>query len=263
MTTLAAHVAGVGLIGPGIASWPVAIAVLSGEVPYQGTPTVIPQVALLPAAERRRTGHMVRLALAAGLEAVRHAGLDPALLPTAFASSGSDGQNFHEICTTLASGERALSPTRFTNSVHNAAAGYWGIATGATAPTSVLCAYDGSFGAGLLEALTQVALEARPVLLVAHDTPYPEPMNSKRPLPDCLAVALVLAPERGAAGLGRVSAQLTSERASALADPALEALRAAIPAARCLPLLTLLAKRTPGAVVLDYLAGLQLHLTVS
>ena len=50
----------------------------------------------------------------------------------------------------------SISPTRFHNSVHNAAAGYWGIATGATAAANALCAYDASFGAGLLEALTQV-----------------------------------------------------------------------------------------------------------
>ena len=35
----------------------------------------------------------------------------------------------HEICETLATAERQVSPTRFHNSVHNAPAGYWSIAT--------------------------------------------------------------------------------------------------------------------------------------
>ena len=43
--------------------------------------------------------------------------------------------------------------------MHNAASGYWGIATGATPAANALCAYDGSFAAGLLEALTQVVIE--------------------------------------------------------------------------------------------------------
>ena len=102
---------------------------------------------------------MVKLALAAGLEATRQAGADPAQLPAIFTSSGGDGQNCHEICQALASAERQLSPTRFHNSVHNAAAGYWSIATGATPASNALCAYDASFAAGLLEALTQVAIE--------------------------------------------------------------------------------------------------------
>ena len=40
-----------------------------------------------------------------------------------------NGQVIHEICEALATDEREVSPTRFHNSVHNASAGYWGIAT--------------------------------------------------------------------------------------------------------------------------------------
>ena len=79
-------------------------------------------------------GAVVKLALAVGLEACAHAGAIPARLPAVFTSSGGDGRNCHEICAALASAERLISPTRFHNSVHNAAAGYWGIATGAPRP---------------------------------------------------------------------------------------------------------------------------------
>ncbi len=136
----------------------------------------------------------MNLALAAGLEAVAHAGADAATLPAVFTSSGGDGHNCHEICRTLASSERQLSPTRFHNSVHNAAAGYWGIATGATPASNALCAYDASFGAGLLEALTQVVTGRSAVLLVAYDASYPEPLYGARPIPHAFGVALVLAP---------------------------------------------------------------------
>jgi hypothetical protein len=84
-----------------------------------------------------------------------------------FTASGADGHNCHALCEQLATDDRQISPTRFHNSVHNAAAGYWGIATGSMAPCQVICAYDASFGAGLLDALAQVALERTPVLLIA------------------------------------------------------------------------------------------------
>ena len=263
MTALAACVDGVGLVGPGIADWPAAARLLTGEAPWVRAPTQLPKLECLPSAERRRTGTVVRLALAAGLEATARAGVDAATLPAVFTSSGGDGENCHEICQVLASAERQLSPTRFHNSVHNAAAGYWGIATGATAASNALCAYDASFGAGLLEALTQVVIERTAVLLIAHDASYPEPMRSARPIPDAFAVALMLAPQRGAASLARLVTSLTDAPADRMPEAALENLRVSIPAARSLPLLRSLARRTAGRVVLDYLDGRRLAVEVS
>jgi hypothetical protein len=163
----------------------------------------------------------------------------------------------------LASAERHLSPTRFHNSVHNAAAGYWGIATGATPASNALCAYDASFAAGLLEALTQVAVERIPVLLIAYDASYPEPLHRHRPIADAFGVALVLAPAAGAASQARLSASLSDAPADGIAEAALDALRVSIPAARSLPLLAHLARRSSGRVVLDYLAGQRLAVDVS
>lgn len=257
-----AYVAGVGLIGPGLEGWPAAAEVLRGERAYESRPTEVPPVTVLPPVERRRTGLTVRLALAVGLEAVRRAQRDPAGLAAVFASSGGDARNCHEICSTLASPERALSPTRFHNSVHNAAAGYWTIAAGTRAAAAVVCAHDGSFAAGLLEALTQVTLERQPVLLVAHDTAFLPPLAAKRPIPDAFGVALVLTSERRTA-LGTLQAGFTQEAAGPMADRALEQMRATIPAARALPLLAPLATGEEGTVVLDYLEGLQLQVRVN
>jgi hypothetical protein len=228
--------------------------VLSGEAPWSAAATVVPALTCLPSAERRRSGVPVRIAITAGLEAVAGAGRDAAMLPAIFTSSGGDGQNLHEICTALAQGERQLSPTRFHNSVHNAPSGYWGIATGATPASNALCAYDASFGAGLLEALTQMHVEQRAVLLVAYDAQYPEPLYRTRPIPDGFAVALVLAPARNNAALARLEVRLGDAPADTLGDARLEALRGAIPAARSLPLLVQLAQRRSGTVTLDYLS---------
>jgi hypothetical protein len=251
--SLPAYIGGIGVLGPGLNNWPQAAAVLSGKQPYLFTPTVLPAPAMLPAAERRRTGRVVKLALAVALEATSSAGADPTLLPSVFSSSGSDGHICHEICQALALSTREVSPTRFSNSVHNVAAGYWSIATGSMTESNALCAFDASFVAGLLDVLTQVTVDQESVLLVAYDTEYPPPLHAKRPIPDALGVALVLTPERSSNSLARIEVALTDESCDKMADLKLEALRCAIPAARSLPLLQLLAIGGSGRVIVDYL----------
>ena len=260
---LTAYIEGIGLLGPGLTDWPSSQAILGGQQPYQPLKTLLPPPALLPAAERRRSGAIVKLTLATGLQAVTQAGLDAASLPSVFSSSGGDGENCHALCEMLASQDRQISPTRFHNSVHNTASGYWSIATGAMSTSSVLSAFDASFGAGLLEALTQVVVDHTRTVLLTCDTAYPEPLYSARPIPDAFGMALVLAPERSAQALAQISVSLTEANADRLIDAALEALRSAIPAARGLPLLCAIALRQDGRVVLDYLGSTRLAVTVT
>jgi hypothetical protein len=250
---IAAYVGGIGMLGPGVNDWPEASAVLSGQCAYESAPTVLPMPSLLPATERRRTGRVVKLALAVALEATTRAGAEPAQLASVFSSSGGDGHNCHEICQALALEAREISPTRFSNSVHNAAAGYWSIATGAKRESTVLCAFDASFCAGLLEALTQVAVDEESLLLVTYDTEYPDPLHAKRPVPDAFGASLVLTPHQEPGSLARIEVTLGCEPVDLLTDPGLEALRKSIPAARGLPLLRQLATRERGRAVLDYL----------
>jgi hypothetical protein len=250
---IAAYISGVGVLGPGFNNWHEASAVLSGHHAYEPAPTLLPPPSLLPPTERRRVGRVVKLALAVALEATAHAGAAAADLKSVFTSSGGDGHNCHEICQALAHEPREVSPTRFSNSVHNAAAGYWSIAAGATRASTVLCAFDGSFCAGLLEALVQVAVDREPLLLVAYDTEYPDPLHAKRPVPDAFGVSFVLTPAREPRSLARIEATLGSESVDSMSDPELELLRVSIPAARALPLLRQLAQKSPGRMVLEYL----------
>jgi Beta-ketoacyl synthase, N-terminal domain len=251
--TLSAYVGGIGVLGPGLANWEQTASVLTGRMVYTPARTVLLTPMLLPPAERRRTGRVVKLALAVALEATTHAGINPAQLASVFSSSGGDGDNCHELCQALAQESREISPTRFANSVHNAAAGYWSIATGAKRESNVLCAFDASFGAGLLESLTQVTVDGESVLLVAYDTEYPEPIHAVRPVPDAFGVALVITPHEGAGSLARIELTLEDDPADTLSDALLETMRGSIPAARALPLLRQLASRTTGRIVLDYL----------
>jgi Beta-ketoacyl synthase, N-terminal domain len=258
VSAIAAAIEGIGVLGPGLPNWPATAAVLAGSAPYQPARTLLPAPAVLPPAERRRAGRVIKLVLAVGAEAVAQAGRDPRGLASVFSSSGGDGDNCHEICVALADSERLISPTRFHNSVHNAAAGYWSIAYGCTEASVTLCAFDGSFSAGLLEAATQVVQQSRPVLLLAFDSDYPPPIQAHRRIGDAFGLALVLAPAGVGSALATVRLTLGPRAPTALARPELEALRQSSPAARGLPLLELLAQSRTGAVTLDYLDDLQL-----
>ena len=260
---LSAYIEGIGLLGPGLESWPAGRSILAGEAPYVPQPTVLPPPATLPPSERRRASRAIKLALAIGHEAIAAANLDPAMLATVFSSSAGDGFNCHEICQTLASNDRQLSPTRFHNSVHNAPAGYWSIASGAMASSSVICAFDASFGAGLLEALAQVTADDMRCVLISYDTDYPEPLRSTRPVPDALGIALVLAPRPGTQSLMHLATSFTGEPSAHLGIAGLESLRRSIPAARGLSLLEALAHRRAGRVVVDYLDDTQLALDLA
>jgi hypothetical protein len=260
-----AFVEGVGLAGPGLQGWAQGKRVLAGEEPYVRAPTTVAASELLPAAERRRAGAPVKVALAVGQEAFAGAGRDAAATATVFASSGGDCDNVHQVCAALAAPERPISPTRFHNSVHNAAAGYWSIATRARGASTSLCCHDASLAAGLLEAASQVAVDDGPVALIAYDQPYPEPLNGARPIAAVFGVALVLAPARNGRALAALDVEFVPRGAGAtrMDDAALEALRSGVPAARSLPLLAALAGGRAGTVILDYVAGTHLRVAVT
>jgi hypothetical protein len=259
MSSLQVHVQGVGVYGPGLSGWPQTADVLAGRSALTPAPLQLPPIEALPAAERRRAGMPIKLAFATGFEAIRQAGADPATVRTVFTSSAADCDNCHAILETLASHDRAVSPTRFHNSVHNAPSGYWSIATACRAPSTSLCAYDGSFAAGLLEAATQSVATGEPCLLLSYDTPYPEPLASLRPIPHPFGVALLLSPRANAATLATLALRLSTQAPTVMGDPALEQLRRGIPAARGLPLLQRLAQGGTGNVALEYLDTLALH----
>jgi hypothetical protein len=260
--TVSVYVAGIGALGPGLNGWPDTAGVLSGARTYLAAPTLLPTPSLLPAAERRRTGRVVKLALAVAAEAAEHAGVDPHDIASVFTSSGSDGHICHELCQALAQPAREVSPTKFSNSVHNAAAGYWSIATGAMAEANVLCAFDASFAAGLLDAVAQVVTDGKDILLVSYDTEYPEPLHSKRPIPDALGIALVLTANVAAGSIARLSMDITDAPHDTLSDLALENLRRSIPAARSLPLLRLLALKRSASTVIEYLDDARLQVRI-
>lgn len=260
------YVQGVGLQGPGLAGWPASRAILGGRLPWQADTEPRPGGGMLPATERRRSTPTIRLAVDAAQEALAQSGLAADELATVFACSGGDMEIVQALCEGLAAAEREISPTRFHNSVHNAPAGYWSIATGARLPSTSLSCYDDSFSAGLLEAATQAAVDGHPVLLVAYELPAPVPLHAARPVQGLFGTALVLhgAPAPGA--LAMLDIDLAPEpglACSRMAHEALEALRQGNPAARALPLLAALATPRVAELLLSHHAEQYVRIRVT
>jgi hypothetical protein len=257
-------VEGVGIAGPGLDGWAVARPALAGAVGHVPAPFQPRPVALLPPAERRRAGAAIRLAIGVGTEALAHAGRYPATMAMVFASSSGDTETIADILCVLATDQREVSPTRFHNSVHNAPAGYWAVATGSREPSTSLCAFDDSFSAGLLEAAVQAITANRPITLAAYDLPYPEPLHGARPIEEMFAMALVLNSEpadRTFASL-TISPPRDGKPATPMTDANLERLRLGNPAARGLPLLAAIARGGAAKICLDAAAGTGMEVAV-
>ncbi len=250
---IACAVLGIGVHGPGLPDWQAAREVLSGAATYVRADNTAPPSGLLPPAERRRATPSTRIALTAAQQALTHAGLDATTVPAVFGSSSGNPDIIHDICAMLAAGDYQISPTKFHNSVHNAASGYYSIAVASHCAVTSLCAFDGTATAALLESAVQASAGQTPVLMVSYDLPYPFPLSQARPMIDAWALALVLAPcqfERAVAQLTLTDDAGDDNADTALADPLLESIRLGNPTARMLPLFAALAQPRASEVVL-------------
>jgi Beta-ketoacyl synthase, N-terminal domain len=239
---LRVYIDGVGVWSPGLEDWSRAGAVLRGETAFNPVAVPLPSPAVLPAAERRRSPPTARVAVQVAAEACAHAASDAARLPCIFASSHGDTEISDYLCRELAV-NAPLSPTKFHNSVHNAASGYWTIAVGCMQSATALSGGDESFAYGLLEAAMQAVCGDRPVLLVAYDQAAPAPLDSVCSISRTFGVGLVISPSRSSRSLASLELHSTGQRAvdEVTLDPALQALHLGNPAARALPLLACLA----------------------
>jgi len=230
--------------------WDIARGVMRGE---QGAPPAAPRPAatLLAPTERRRAPDTVAVALEVGARACEAAGRAPADLPSVFASTHGDLAISDYMCTTLAATPTLLSPTKFHNSVHNAAAGYWSIGTGCHAPYTAISASRYTFAAGLLEAATQVTCSEGPVLYVAFDIEAKGALGTMAPSRGLLGVALVLGPARddGRDQLALRVVATDAVRTTSARSPAAELVgdNALSP---CLPFFEALAHETSAATTL-------------
>ncbi len=183
---------GIGAWAIGTPDWATLRAVARGEAGPAADALKKAAPALLPPNERRRAPDSVLLALAVAQAACDAAQADPAVTPSIFASMNGDLAITDAICRTLSEAPTDMSPTRFHNSVHNAAAGYWTIGVGSHAPSTALSAYAATFAQGLLEAAMQLDAGAPQVLLVAYDSFATGPLGKVSISEGLLGFAMVL-----------------------------------------------------------------------
>jgi hypothetical protein len=259
------HIAGVGVLSAGLDGWVSGREVLAGKRPFRVQTVPDPESTLLPANERRRSTASVRWAVRVAQEAMAQSSLDPRSVATVFASSGGEMGVLDQLCRALTTAERIVSPTVFHQSVHNTAAGYWGIATSCQQSSTALSCYDDSCAAGLLEAVTHAATEDCPVLFVSYDLPAPEPLIQARPIQSAFAAALVLTTSSAAETCPAATVTVASSECggvTTMADGELERLRVDNPSARLLPVLYALAVNGPAMVRMNMLDDQRLVLKV-
>lgn len=262
--TLRVAIEGVSFWASRLPGWDIAQAVIRGEQPPPETINPRPAPTLLAPTERRRAPDTVAVALEVASRACEAAGRTPADLPSVFASTHGDLAISDYMCTTLASTPALISPIKFHNSVHNAAAGYWSIGTGSLAPYTAISAHQYTFGAGLLEAATQAVCEHRAVLYVAFDIEARGALATVAASRGLLGAALVLAPVTQGQ---RRSMILTTESVTAVERTPPRSAAAPLVAgnslAPCLPLLEALALPNPRTLRLALSQRCALHIQVS
>lgn len=240
MSGLRLWVEGVGLWSPQLGDFAALGALLDGGTATPAPPR--PPATVLPPNERRRAPASVLLAIEVAGQAVAMSGREAASLACVFASSHGDQAITDYMCATLAQAPTELSPTRFHNSVHNAAVGYWTMATGCHAPSTALAAQRASFGAGLLEAASQALTDDAAVLLVCSDIAGSGPLGELTHCRQPFGSALVLAPQPSPSSIARLDLQWLAGHADTPLPEPLAGWRRDSPSATSLALLMLLSQ---------------------
>jgi hypothetical protein len=251
-------VAGIGFWASGLPGWDAARAFLAdGSLPEAAPRKPAPE--LLAPNERRRAPDTVALALQVAQAACNDAGADPAALASVFASTHGDLAITDYMCATLASDPRSISPTKFHNSVHNAAAGYWTIGAGCMRPATAISAYAATFAQGLLDAAAQIVAGEAQVLLVGYDAESTGPLAAVSRSEGLLGGALVLAADTHDGGGTRLRLELQPGTAAPAGD-ALSQRYAGNAMAPMLALFALLAGSTAGECLLPASRGQRLRI---
>ena len=211
------RIAGLGAWASGLPDWDTLRAVARGEASAPTDAPKKPAPALLPPNERRRAPDSVLLALQVAQAACEAAGADPKTTPSIFASTHGDLAITDAMSETLARNPMDVSPTRFHNSVHNAASGYWTIGVGSHAPSTAISAYRATLAQGLIEAAMQLDAGAPRVLLVAYDSSASGPLAAVSASEGLLGAAFVF--DRDAAPGPRLRLSLIEGEAPPTATP--------------------------------------------
>jgi hypothetical protein len=152
------------------------------------SPDAQPEVAFLPAMQRRRLSRLARMTFAVAWPL---ADGRPSM-PMVFVSRHGETPRNFELLSDLARQED-LSPTQFSLSVHNSIIGLWSILRSDPSEMTALAASRDGLEQGLLEASLLLAEGHPEVLLVIAEDAQPEPYQpwiDDAPFPHALALRL-------------------------------------------------------------------------
>ena len=264
---LAVDVVGIGAWGPGFNNWAELQALLtnpaSAELDWAAQ---TPKPEIIPANERRRAPLPVRAAVEVSWQALQQSGLASSNVACVFGSGLGDTEITDYMCRVLTTPEKQLSPTKFHNSVHNAAAGYWTISSGCMKAANSIAAYQNTAGLALLEAMIQCDQHQEPVLVTLFDTPAHDAYRQIFACEQGFAAAILLVPAgTAAAPLARLVMEDESGAEAtvpALPYAQLDQLYRDNPAAKLLGLLQQLATQQAGQAVFALSPRRQLNLSL-
>lgn len=276
---IAVDLVGIGAWGPAFNNWAELQALFANPAIGDDLQWAMqtPKPEIIPANERRRAPLPVRAAVEVSWQALQHAGLASSEVACVFGSGLGDTEITDYMCRVLTTAEKQLSPTKFHNSVHNAAAGYWTISTGCMKSANSIAAYQNTAGLALLEAMIQCQQHSEPVLVTLFDTAAHDAYRQIFACEYSFAAALLIVPAGSAtAPLARlaISAEATSaENSAAVASPQLSdtqlpcaelaALYRDNPSAKVLGLLQQLAVKQAGQSAFALSPARALNLEVS
>ncbi|WP_158658054.1 beta-ketoacyl synthase chain length factor [Agarilytica rhodophyticola] len=249
--SLRCNIIGIGAWGPGFNNWPELKALLlqQNQTHEESPKPVTPKPTIIPANERRRSPLPVKIAVETSWQAAQQSTLEPHDMACVFGSGLGDTEITNYMCRALNNELKQLSPTKFHNSVHNAAAGYWTISTDCMKSANSIAAYDNTAGLALLEGLSQCVYQDELVLVTLFDDKAHNAYRDIFPCDTAFSAALVLSPEQHHSdkSIARLDMQLGS-RGSApispepIANAHLDTLYHQNPAAKILNVLQAIAK---------------------
>ena len=252
----AAYVEAIAVIGPGLSDWESAAGALRDLSTYRADGIIADTAVGVPPNERRRTTPLIRLALGVLDQLAKRSSLDLSQAGSVFATSWGDLEVTENMMSALIAPGIPVSPVQFHNIVHNAPAGYWSIGARARKSSTSLTAGEGTFAAGLTDALAWVATRNEAVVFVCYDYPGPAIFDNYHPIHARFAVAMALTAERTDGSCCRVQiGYVPKALESVMAQPDLESLRTGNPAARALPLLAAIASGVGDRVVISSATG--------
>jgi hypothetical protein len=248
---ITAFVESVAVIGPGLADWNSAAAVLRDPATYVPTEVAVDEAVVMTANERRRTTPVIRLALHVLQQLSSQSSLDLSAATSVLATSWGDPQIVYNVLCALAAPGLPVSPVHFHNIVHNTPGGYWSIVAGARGPSTSLTAANATVAAGLVEAFVCLGDADAPLLLVGYDRPLPAGWDRFHHIEAPFAFAMALTAKRTKRCRCAMRLAIVPEQPETrMAHPALEGVRLGNPAARALPILHAIATGAPGRVIL-------------